>query len=150
MKKNIKLPEKQSALLRLAVKDAQVIEKNKNYKFDMGEWHLPKFDNTGKPTGKCTVCLAGAVIANTLKVSPKVEKNPYDLEYEGHRDTCLKLRKIDELRGGTIYYTGEDDDRMEAVETAANLISFNYSDHLGRAPWKIYLKAADILESVGL
>lgn len=148
MKKNIKLPEKQSALLRLAVKDAQVIEKNKNYKFNMGKWHYPEYNfKTNKNDGKCSVCMAGAIIANTFKVSSKKQFSPFDFE---DIDTTIKLQKVDELRSGHISYSGKDEDRITAVETASSLISINFLDSKGRASWKFYLKAAEILESVGL
>lgn len=60
--KNIDPPTTASAIIRLAINDLTKVEKNKNYKIDMTEWHL-KFEN-----GPCYVCLAGSVMANTLKI----------------------------------------------------------------------------------
>lgn len=146
-----KLPDKQSDLLRLAVKDARILAKNKKYILSMKTWHTPI--EFGPQKGKCAVCMAGAVMANTLKMPPTKKSTAGEFtigeEIIGF-DICDKLYTINHMREGTVKYTGTDQDRIDAVKKVRDLISSNYSNILDRAPWKIYEKAASILESVGL
>ena len=52
------------SLLRLAIDDLKKVERlPKKYTINMGKWH-----DYDKHTGKCHVCLAGAVLACTVKV----------------------------------------------------------------------------------
>ena len=53
------LPDKPSQLIRLAIADLEKCEQHPNYEIDMEKWWLQ-----GKK--KCYVCLAGAVMAQTL------------------------------------------------------------------------------------
>lgn len=153
MKKYIKLPEKQSELLRLAVKDAQKIQKNKKYILNMGEWHTPINSDyynyfTNQNIGKCAVCLAGSVIACTLKAPLNKYATPSTIELVG--DNYEQLQLINSMRDGGFKYLGSDQDRITAVQIAHELVTKNYNYRLDRAPWKIYLRAASILEFVGL
>ena len=59
-------PKKLSDLIGLAVSDARALDR-KTYIPDCWRWHTPGRNN------KCRVCLAGAVIAGTLRVKPKTE-----------------------------------------------------------------------------
>lgn len=59
-----KLPKKPSALLKLALTDVEAVEAMGNVEFDMSEWIVPADD-----TGTCQVCIAGAVMLNSLKAS---------------------------------------------------------------------------------
>lgn len=72
------LPKKDSALIRLAVHDLELVEKDDKYVVEMGQWHQPTFiDNADcfdeHDVEFCEVCFAGAVMAKTLK---------YNLEYQ--------------------------------------------------------------------
>jgi hypothetical protein len=55
-----KLPQRPSALIRLACDDAEKVFRTPGYKLNMVEWH------TGTDDGTCHVCFAGAVMAGTL------------------------------------------------------------------------------------
>ena len=59
----IALPDKLSELIELAIHDLQAVEKDRRYVVNMCYWHMPM-------DGVCEVCLAGAVMAGTLGVSP--------------------------------------------------------------------------------
>lgn len=59
--KVVKLPEKPSALIRLALRDLEKVERSRRYRIDMEVYHVPN--------GHCRVCFAGAVMAYTLKVA---------------------------------------------------------------------------------
>lgn len=76
-KKFGKLPGRPSELICLALDDLEKAEKSDRYKIDMRKWHHPA-------GGKCAVCLAGSVMAFSLKKSatkgptpglPSKEKN---------------------------------------------------------------------------
>lgn len=60
-KKQISLPDKPSALIRLALRDLEKVERSRRYKVDMDVYHVPN--------GHCRVCFAGSVMAYTLKVA---------------------------------------------------------------------------------
>lgn len=62
--KNTQLPDKPSELIRLALKDLRKTERQFwKYKIDMDIWHSGKTSTLSR----CSVCLAGAVMAQTLK-----------------------------------------------------------------------------------
>jgi hypothetical protein len=94
MKRKIKLPDKPSALIRLAIKDLEAVEKNPAYRIDMGAWHEP-YD------GKCSVCLAGAVIAQTCKI--KNDRYIYPNRDVFGKSTTNKLMALDDFREGSVY-----------------------------------------------
>lgn len=89
-----KLPNKLSALIRVAVADLAKAEKSKRYVVDMGSWHDPG----GTPSSKCEVCFGGAVIAFSLKVSSSVYTEPYRFP----ESTKCKLLALDALRSGNV------------------------------------------------
>ncbi len=59
--KQLKLPDKLSSLITVALKDLERVERSKKYKVYMENWHVPN--------SHCSVCLAGAVMSRV--VSPK-------------------------------------------------------------------------------
>lgn len=65
MSKNKPLPDKLSALICIALKDLRKAERSKDYKVDMSMWHAPN--------GVCRVCLAGAVMAFSLRMPKNVD-----------------------------------------------------------------------------
>lgn len=164
-KKKTKLPNKVSELIRVAVADAKKVEKNPNYQFNMSVWHNPQTaydlltDRITK-TGKCEVCFAGSVIACTLKTKPTIEISPQDFDF----DTDKKLALLDEIRCGNIALITNDIDLEDnfyylkpiigkinlTVEKVNELISSKYDENNGKAPWSTYLRAATMLEKVGL
>ena len=86
------LPGLPSGLLRAAVNDCIDIEQDPRYLFDMQTtWHQPK-----PGSGKCAVCMAGAVIACRLGVEIDEKFEPFDA-VETDRG---KLLAIDSLRQG--------------------------------------------------
>ena len=87
-----KLPEKHSDLILVALKDLEAVENNPKYKVGMGWWHKPTEDKNSNKY--CTVCLAGAVMANTLGASVKKEADPSDYDEE----TKCKLIFLDRVR----------------------------------------------------
>ena len=93
-----KLPDKLSELMELAFKDLlHCVELG--YEVDMGSWYVenPKAD-------RCSVCLAGAVLARVCHFSHGIdvryEMQPRDLD----EDSCNKLNAIDSARSGNLCY----------------------------------------------
>lgn len=121
------LPTKESELLRLAVRDARAVAKMKTRKLDMFQWHTPV---KGR---RCAMCMAGAVMDRTLKVSPKKFLLP---QYTGEFEALIKINLM--RKGCT------------SLPEVNALIDSHFNDVLGRAPWRIYLQAADMLEAAGL
>ena len=90
------LPATPSKLIRLAMADLYVMEQSPNYQIHMGEWHSPQYVDRGK--GICNVCLAGAVIANTLGCNrlTLIDPDRFTSKIEG------KLRALDYFRMGSV------------------------------------------------
>src|SRR6188768_5909 len=69
------LPEKLSALIRVALADLAKVERSKKYQVDMGMWHGPRraynpATGTIESSGPCCVCFAGAVMACEFRLEP--------------------------------------------------------------------------------
>ncbi|MCY4356881.1 MAG: hypothetical protein OXD01_05090 [Gammaproteobacteria bacterium] len=91
------LPDKPSALLRLALDDMKKCLGDADYYLDAMRWHEP---NEQKDV--CQVCAAGAVIAQTLKFDVSVNcdflsDTMFDMNTKG------KLYLINEMRVGYFY-----------------------------------------------
>lgn len=68
-----RLPGRPSALIRLALADLRTVEVLPDlYKVSMAGWH----SGSATPSGRCFVCLAGAVMAQTLGAPVGEEINP--------------------------------------------------------------------------
>lgn len=89
------LPDKASELIRLALADLRKSEENPNHVINMMEWHAPF------PCERCMVCLAGAVMANTLKIPDNVSASPSNGSFS--TDTCKKLIALNAFRVGNIH-----------------------------------------------
>jgi len=77
-----KLPDLPSDLILVALADLRKCEAMPEvYRVYMGTWHE-------REGGKCMVCLAGSVIAQTFGASPAVDSEPSDFE---HKDKLIAL-----------------------------------------------------------
>ena len=154
----VKLPTKFSALLRLTVEDCKKVEaQSDKYVFDMTVWVEP-----GRQGGHCAVCMAGAVMMQRLKLdldeayqnmpahSECIEPSVYD------NPTRDKLLEINNLRTGRImeeciYREIElSDEKEREIREIEKDIRECFDHGKGRAPWSVYLHAADDLEKLGL
>ena len=61
-----KLPDQPSALIRVALDDLKKCMGDPTYEINMAKWHKP-LANQGN-SALCSVCLAGAVLAQTFKI----------------------------------------------------------------------------------
>ena len=86
---------KPSELIMLALEDLEKVEKLKDiYRVDMGVYHDPEDD------GRCAVCFAGSVLAQTMKHAPTVN---WHFMTDGPKvaDRCMAL---DSFRSGDIWH----------------------------------------------
>lgn len=88
------LPDKPSALIRVALADLRAVEKNPLYDVNMDFWHMPAVD----PTDTCSVCFAGAVMAQRLGIDITDSAGPLDFEQK----TFDKLTGLNYFRQGKI------------------------------------------------
>ena len=103
-----KLPEKMSDVLELALHDIERVETSPQYEIDMTNWHI--YDRI---TGVCSVCMAGAVMAQTLGV-PFNETTSLTM-VEVSDDDKTKLCILDDVRSSHFiplldFIKGEDDE----------------------------------------
>lgn len=84
------LPKIPSQLIRVALRDLELIEQDDKYEIEMAVCHVPH-------QGKCNVCLAGAVMAKTLNSNPNEHLSPYDFE------ETSELRALYLFRIGNIF-----------------------------------------------
>ena len=152
------LPNKLSELLRLAVWDAVACEQMpETYELNMGLWHSPS-------QGICRVCMAGAVMAQTLRMHPddSVSGEPEDHDEDIATDENNPFFAIDSMREGEFIMAAQciqgsyDGHGREALIAASKIVE-DELDALSegdgrpsRASWSTYLEAADELQRAGL
>lgn len=145
----VDLPRKLSALLRIAVEDAQKIEETPGYVLEMGAW-AEKTE-----AGVCMVCMAGAVMVSRLGIDLT---NSFDGAIFMPSDCATnrpQLRAIDSLRcldiEAAARIIGADRERARAVEQEIGPLRIRcYGGGLDRLPWSDYLAIADCLEGAEL
>tara|TARA_R110002126_G_scaffold7198_1_gene35723 strand:+ start:112 stop:543 length:432 start_codon:yes stop_codon:yes gene_type:complete len=120
MMTNPNLPDLPSALIRVALTDLQVIQKNPAYKIRMSMWHMT-IDEDEETI--CQVCLAGAVMANTLNADITRDISPNDY-------STVDARKLDAL----------DDFRSGHVGRAFAVLNI---PHLPTIPWYVVIDPYD-------
>lgn len=87
-----RLPDTLSDLIDLAIKDARGLDREL-YTPDYGEWHTYSYLDES-----CSICLAGAVIAGSLRMSPRRNTHPDHFSHAtGH---CLLA--LEDVRMGNI------------------------------------------------
>lgn len=86
---HFRLPSTMSGLLEAAIKDARAIDRSRYMPFSE-EWH------NALNSSVCEVCLAGSLIAQTLRI-------PFDLDFAPFmfsETTMRKLEAVDSMRCG--------------------------------------------------
>lgn len=90
------LPNKPSALIRVALADLRKVEVDPRYRVHMSNWHLPQ--KKGEES-TCYVCLAGSVMAKTFEVPPSELRSPGWFDAEVMR----ALHALDDFRSGEVH-----------------------------------------------
>lgn len=94
-----KLPNKPSALIRVALTDIELCRKDPKYDLDMNDWHRPGIDKI------CYVCLAGSVMAKTLKSIYDARFEPSRFDHEtGNKLLAIDLFRLGEIVSGLEYF----------------------------------------------
>lgn len=94
-----RLEDTLSQLLSQALDDYDTISENENYVINMSDWHTPTWQC------KCAVCLAGCVLANTIRLDPDyMVGNMGSLVTDDiiSLNDYRKLNALDDLRTGNI------------------------------------------------
>jgi len=123
-------------LIRDAIHDLTLQEKQKGVRIEMSDWHFPRGG------GVCHQCLAGSVMSRRLGVDTNDNKFPFDFP----KDVAARLRALDHLRYGSIVFAYR---KLELVRPAELPFDVTVPDyHRGPAAFKsAMLKLADLLES---
>ncbi len=95
------LPNKPSALIRVALTDLALCKADPHYVINMGVYHEPNI-NIRSTRPSCTVCLAGAVMAKTLDADIDTYYLPEYLICRRHGNTSRQLHALDHFRTGRI------------------------------------------------
>lgn len=95
----IPLPDKASALIRLALKDLEEVEKLPGFEVRMNVW-LKNFIDA-----PCSVCFAGAVMVRSLFDVTSQDALPVQGASPGYfdYDTSCKLNALDAFRCGDVF-----------------------------------------------
>lgn len=93
----IPAPTKASEAIRLALADLEKCEANPHYRINMGLWHGRKAS-----TGPCYVCLAGAVMAQTLGTPRTATRAPYEFRNSDNPAWESILEGLNSVRIGYI------------------------------------------------
>lgn len=141
MPRKNKLPDTLSALIRVAVKDMDLVKADPHYVLDMNAWHEPAVD-------VCHVCMAGSVIAKTLNGLIQESISPRDFMSATTRKLiCLNAIR----RGGLIaawhmfYRGGEADFRYIYGPDEGNFYVPSYQTNYEKFK-DTMLKFADMVE----
>lgn len=150
------LPNKLSALLRIAVEDAQKIEKTPGYRLDMGTWHTPS-----GTAPVCRVCMAGAVMVARLDVPDEVGSEAAFAMLDWGIEKALDA--IDDMRSGWMSSAARSlglsltSDQSAGLKRMQDRLLEGGSGRPGddtllidRLPWPRYLEIAAELEGMGL
>lgn len=99
-KKPVRLPHKMSALIMLALGDLMKVERSKRYTVNMGIWHEPHGEEPSEqtPTGPCSVCFAGSVMAKTLDAP--ITNTRFPENFSNHNNAALYA--LNSLRQGQV------------------------------------------------
>lgn len=157
------LPRVLSDLIDVAVEDLKKVEDDPRYSFQMNTWHLPLRAQAAKPA-TCAVCMAGSVMAMSLRAARSRAADPASPEYAPNADQLWALNGI---RTGAVepalrwLVAGEVRPWSTAqacvIKTVTAFIServglpqANGDRVIGAAPWEVYTAAASALRRVGL
>ena len=138
------LPTTPSELIRAALRDLRAIEADDRYVVDMSRWHGPTMDNHGQAV--CQVCLAGAVMAQTLGAPHDLRIYDDDLAGYGY-DVQGALLALDFFRLGMMTAGLE----MLGYEQSDHDVSVAEYDPADPEPFHRQMhRRADYLDSQGL
>ena len=122
------LPGTMTGLLETAIADARKL-KRRTYRPHYHEWHVMN------DHGQCEICLAGILIAGTLRFSPLTQMTPWMLPSK----TQHKLEALDAMRSGdwcTAYHLLYQQE--PSIKTQARLSCLPLPDHAEFVGWRSF------------
>ena len=141
---------KPSELIRVALNDLELCEKDAKYNVYMEAWHEPFDQNSDSPG--CFVCLAGAVIAQSLNTPINFDRSPENFSLP----ISIRLRVLNLLREGDIPHAlalfsdsqrdFDGDYYFNSPVADREITSYSINTRLFKADM---LRLADDLEDVG-
>ncbi len=131
MNNKVKLPNKASDLIDLALHDLELCERNSKYKINMQNWHKLKDDNL------CHVCLAGSVIAQTLKYPMKTVLPCHIINYELELLTLDRFRIGDVMEGLCMYIPNK---KYKNFDFNLDFNGFDYDYMNNKKKWKLRMR----------
>lgn len=135
---DLKLPERASELIRVALQDLERVENDANYRVDMDQWHHP----TG---GLCSVCLAGAIMTRVLAPDDDIYGRVCGMF---DANSAMRLMALDYLRTGCIRVALDMlCEHSERFEPRRIIVPYDANPQAFREDM---LKLADDLERAGL
>ena len=143
------VPDRLSQLIRMAIQDGRKVLNQDDLTPEFSVWH--EWQSVEK---KCAVCLAGAVIANTLGANPTTNVRPTELPEEWRR----ALWALDYIRTGdyntAIAYFYRSDDDYGEEQTALTKLGLAYleewesPDYMDFVNHKQFAQHLDSLEHI--
>lgn len=138
-----KLPNKPSALIRVAIEDLIKCEQDSRYDVNMGIWH----GGTYRQGDLCSVCLAGAVMAQELEALPKDDLDPFDFK-EINKLLALDAFRVGCISSGLNYM---DTDAPPSIPITMEVSQYKSSNSYLKDRFKYdMLNMADMLEQAGI
>lgn len=145
------LPDKPSALIKLALDDLRKAERDPRYEVWMGYWHTGTWHPQERTA--CCVCLAGAVMAGTLGAYPADAMFPESYDEE----TCGKLEALNYFRLGAVqtglrcfYRRPEEDEHDQRIDELARVAPEHYLSGEDNTSWYLGMeRLADELQQRG-
>ena len=127
------LPDKPSELIRLAIKDMKSCARSSKFEIEMDECYYEK----SLTSGKCSVCLAGSVMAQSLSVPTEDNMRiilPLDFPGEEERLVSLDCFRKGEIRAGldTFYCTSQIYPTLPPMSLQNKYIQTLWVDGFGR------------------
>ena len=154
--------KKLSELLRIAVADAQQVERE-GHVLDMRVYLERLAPEIGKlhPSNKCRACMAGAVMICRMdgervlnEAGGPLQPGLFDENADARGLHAIDLMRVSGFRGALGYIREEPPTPVErdVLREAQELVEAEYLDsgYLARASWETYLRAATVLERAGL
>lgn len=149
-----RLPRTLSGWIKAAVDDAQRLSRTPGFKLHMGYFNdvITSYSKTGVENGEvCAVCFGGAAIVGRGLVKPG-----YFMGATGGIATDVAYA-LDNVRQGDIAQAARELFHVDLIdwvptyrsmERASELIARKYrrDNGLMRAPWSVYLEAAEIVK----
>lgn len=93
-----RLPDLPSELIALALRDMRAVMRKPLYRINMSIWHEPRYTARDGRLMSCSICMAGAVMAGTLRADP----GRHVLGTFYSRDTACKISAINAFRTGRV------------------------------------------------